>query len=131
MLQVMRKDVELKKKLLVQSEQPSKADDAFMKIADSMYTLSQAILTGFQHLQTQSLQHQPVARGTQKQTVVQDQFLEGHFGYQMNQVPGTSGRRPSPALSFSGRVSPYSVSMSSHNPIIDTSDDQDRTYFIL
>ena len=34
MLQVMREDVELKKKLLVQSEQPSKADDALMKIAD-------------------------------------------------------------------------------------------------
>ena len=55
MLQVMREDVELKKKLLVQSEQPSKADDALMKIADSMHTLSQAILTGFQHLQAQSL----------------------------------------------------------------------------
>lgn len=47
MLQVMREDVELKKKLLVQSEQPSKADDALMEIADSMHTLSQAILTGF------------------------------------------------------------------------------------
>lgn len=40
MLQVMREDVELKRKLLVRSEQPSKADDALMKIADSMDTLS-------------------------------------------------------------------------------------------
>ena len=40
MLQVMREDAELKKKLLVQSEQPSKADDALMKIADSTHTLS-------------------------------------------------------------------------------------------
>ena len=131
MLQVMREDVELKKKLLVQSEQPSKADDALMKIADSMHTLSQAILTGFQHLQAQSLQHQPVARGTQEQTVVQDQFLGGRYGYQMNQVPGTSGRRPFTPPSFSGRASPYSVSMSSNDSVIDSSDDPDHTYFSL
>ena len=85
MLQVMREDVELKKKLLVQSEQSSKAEDALMKIADSMHTLSQVTLTAFQHLQAQSLQNQPDARGTQEQTVVQDQFLGGRYGYQMNQ----------------------------------------------
>lgn len=131
MLQVMREDVELKKKLLVQSEQPSKADDALMKIADSMHTLSQAILTGFQHLQAQSLQHQPATRGTQEQTVVQDQFLAGHYGYQMNQVPGTSGRRPFTTPSISGRASPYSMSMSSNSSVIDSSDDPDHTYFSL
>ena len=131
MLQVMREDVELKKKLLVQSEQPSKADDALMKIADSMHTLSQAILTGFQHLQAQSLQHQPVARGTQEQTVVQDQFLAGRYGYQTNQVPGTIGSRPFTPPPISGRASPYSVSMSSNSSVIDSSDDPDHTYFSL
>ena len=131
MLQVVREDVKLKRKLLVRSEQPSKADDALMKIADSMHTLSQAILTGFQHLQAQSLQHQPVSRGTQEQTVVQDQFLGGEYGYQMNQVPGTSGRRPFTSPSFSGRASPYSVRMSSNNSVIDSSDDPDHTYFSL
>ena len=127
----MREDVELKTKLLVQSEQPSKADDALMKTADSMYTLSQAILTGFQHLQAQSIQLKPVARGTQEQTVVQDQFLRGCYGYQMNQVPRTSGRRPFTPPSFSGRASPYSVSMSSNDSVIDSPDDPDHTYFSL
>ena len=100
-----------------------------MKIADSLHTLSQAILTGFQHLQAQSLQHQPIARGAQEQTVVQDQFLAGHYGYQMNQVPGTSGRRLFTPPSISGRASPYSMSMSSNSSVIDSSDDPDHTYF--
>ena len=118
MLRVMREDVELKMKLLVQSEPPSKADGTLIKIADSMHALSQAILTGFQHLQVHSLQHQPVARGTQEQTVVQDQFLGGRYGYQTNKVPGTSGKRPFTPPSFSGRASPYSVSMSSNNSVM-------------
>ena len=130
MLQVMREDVELKKKLLAQSEQPLKSD-ALMKIADSMHTLSQAILTGFQHLQAQSLQHQPVGRGTQEQTVVQDQFLGGRYGYQMNQAPGTSGSRSFTPPSFSDRASPYSVSVSSNDSVIGSSDDPDHTYFSL
>lgn len=130
MLQVMREDVELKKKLLVQNEQPTKADDALMKIADSMHTLSQAILTGFQHLQAQTLQHQPVARQIQEPVVFQDQFLGGRYGYQMNQVPGTSGRRQFAPPSFSGRVSPYNtgVSVSSNGTMVDIPDEPDQTH---
>jgi len=124
MLQLMREDVELKRNLLAQSEQPSKADQALMKIADSMHTLSHAIPTGCQHLQAQSLQHQPAARGTQEQTVVQDQFLGGRYVYQMNQVPGTSGTPPS----IFGRASPYSMPMSSNRSVIVSSDVPEHTY---
>ena len=51
MLETMREDVELKKKLLAQdTSKTSTADEALNKIADSMRILSQAILTGFQQL---------------------------------------------------------------------------------
>ena len=51
MLETMRGDMELKKKILAQdTSNTSSADQALSKIADSMQILSQAILTGFQQL---------------------------------------------------------------------------------
>ena len=51
MLETMREDVAVKKKFLAQSStSASNADEALVKIAESMQTLSQAILSGFQHL---------------------------------------------------------------------------------
>ena len=55
----------------------------------------------------------------------------GCYGYQMNQVPGTSGSRPFTPPSFPGWASPYSVSMSLNNSATDSSDDPDHTYFSL
>lgn len=52
MLQVMREDVQLKRQLLAQDESKDKSNDALMMIADSMKMLSQAIMAGFQQMNT-------------------------------------------------------------------------------
>ncbi len=59
MLQLM-KDLALKKKSMEAEESVKNADaNAMMKIADSMQMLSQAIMTGFNHLATDVSSRQP------------------------------------------------------------------------
>ena len=59
MLQLMKEDLALKKKNMSVEESSKNADsNALMKIADSMQMLSEAIMTGFNHLATVNQQSQ-------------------------------------------------------------------------
>ena len=117
MLETMREDVELKKKLLADdTSKTSTADQALNKIADSMQILSQAIFTGFQQLsslqptgnQFAELRHPQPDHGYPFGHAVYrnnpNHFMQQQFpgmGSSLSHVASASGRSSSPNSSAS------------------------------